>query len=319
MSKVSIDIKALLEAGAHFGHKTSRWHPKMAPYIHSEKGGSHIIDLNQTVAQLDLALDAVVDAASRGKQVLLVGTKRQAAPIIREAAKNSKMPYVTERWLGGMLTNFKTMTDRIKHLKKLEERMESGELANNYNKLEVQRFSEEIERLNHIFGGIRDMSGLPGVVFVTDIKIDKLAVKEARRSGVKVVAIVDSNNDPSEVDIAIPANDDAIRSIQLITNYITEAIAEGKAAPKPVAKVEKAEKKPAQAADDQSKSSKKVEKPKAKPAKTDAKATKPKVTKPKTKPAAKSTAKKAPAKPATKKTTKTTKKAPAKKSAKKEK
>src|SRR6202012_3879277 len=167
-----VDIKQLLEAGAHFGHKTSRWHPKMAPYIHSKRGGTHIIDLTKTVAGLDAALAFLTKTAADGKQVLLVGTKRQAQDIIKKAAEDTGMPFVTERWLGGMLTNWNTIGGRIKHLKDLEARMESGELANRYNKLEVQRFQEEIDELNRLYGGIKDMNSRPGAVFIVDIVHD---------------------------------------------------------------------------------------------------------------------------------------------------
>src|ERR1700761_8233319 len=164
-----VDIKQLLEAGAHFGHKTERWHPRMAPYIHSKRGGTHIIDLTKTVAALDEALAYVTKVAGDGKQILLVGTKRQAQPIVKQLAKDTTMPYVTERWLGGMLTNWNTIGGRVKHLKDLEARMASGELADKYSKLEVQRFQEEIDQMNVVYGGVKDMNSRPSLVFVTDI------------------------------------------------------------------------------------------------------------------------------------------------------
>lgn len=223
----AVDIKALLAAGAHFGHKTSRWHPKMAPYIHSKRAGSHIIDLTKTVEGLEKALPFLTSVAASGKQVLFVGTKRQAKDIVHKAAVEAKMPFVTERWMGGMLTNTQTVNARIKHLKLLETRMASGELANRYNKLEIQRFQEEIDSLNAKYGGIKDLNGQPGAVFVTDVTVDVNAVKEARRLNVPVVAITDTNADPSLVDYIIPANDDAIKSIQLIVDYVRQAVAEG--------------------------------------------------------------------------------------------
>jgi small subunit ribosomal protein S2 len=226
---VEVDIKALLEAGVHFGHKTSRWHPKMAPYIHSKRQDSHIIDLTKTVEALDVALPVITAAVAGGKQVLLVGTKRQAKDVVRTAAEKVGQPYVTERWMGGMLTNVATMVARIKHLKTLEKKMDSGELANRYNKLEVQRFQEEIDDLNKKYGGIKDLNGKPGVVFVTDIIEDVNAVREAKKLGVPVVAIADTNTDPGLVDYAIPANDDAIKSLQIIVDYVVAAIEEGKA------------------------------------------------------------------------------------------
>lgn len=226
---VKVDIKALLEAGVHFGHKTSRWHPKMAPYIHSKRQDSHIIDLTKTVEALETALPVVTESVKKGKQVLFVGTKRQAKDIVREVAENVGQPYVTERWMGGMLTNTTTMVARIKHLKGLEKKMDSGELANRYNKLEVQRFQEEIDDLNKRYGGIKDLSGNPGVVFVTDVMEDKNAVAEAKKLGVPVIAICDTNTDPSSVNYPIPANDDAIKSIKLIVDYVAAAVEEGKA------------------------------------------------------------------------------------------
>ena len=229
MAAVDVDIKKLLEAGAHFGHKTSRWHPKMAPYIHSKRGGSHIIDLTKTVSALDEALAFIQETASAGKQVLLVGTKRQAQDIVRAAAEETKMPFVTNRWLGGMLTNWNTIGGRVKHLKDLEARMESGELANKYNKLEIQRFQEEIDQLNTLYGGIKDMNSRPGVVFITDVVHDVNALREANKMNIPVVALVDTNADPSNVRYPIPCNDDAIKVIQLVVDYVKQAIESGKA------------------------------------------------------------------------------------------
>ena len=230
-----IDIKKLLEAGAHFGHQASRWHPKMAPYIHSKRDGSHIIDLTKTVEELEKALDFLTKTAASGKQILLVSTKRQAKDIVKEAAQNLKMPYVTERWLGGMLTNQNTIGSRIKQLKDLETRMASGELAAKYSKLEVQRLAEEIEAMNINYGGIKDMAAKPGAVFVVDVPNDIHAVREAKKLGIPVVALVDSNVDPSQVDYPIPSNDDATKTIQLMLDYVQQAIADGqtkvKAAP----------------------------------------------------------------------------------------
>lgn len=225
---VSVDIKELLSAGAHFGHNTSRWHPNMAPYIHSKRQGIHIIDLVKTVEALEKVLPLVSEAASKGKQILFVGTKRQAKDIVRSIAEEAGQPFVTERWMGGMLTNIATVTAQIKHLKQLESRMASGDLAKRYNKLEVQRFQEEIDALNLKYGGIKDLNGRPGLVFVSDILEDKNAVREAKKLGVPVVAIVDTNANPKDVDYPIPANDDAIRGLQLITSYIAAAVEEGK-------------------------------------------------------------------------------------------
>lgn len=231
-----VDIKKLLEAGAHFGHKTSRWHPKMAPYIHSKRGGSHVIDLTATVDKLEDALTFLEKTAAEGKQILLVGTKRQAKTIIKKAADDTGMPYVCERWVGGMMTNTATMNARMKYLKDLEQKMDSGALEAKYNKLEVQRFQEEINEMNFQYGGIKFMSGKPGAVFVVDILNEANAIKEAQKLKVPTVAIVDTNTDPTKISYPIPANDDAIKSIQLIVDYAVEAINAGKA------KVKKADK-----------------------------------------------------------------------------
>ncbi len=238
---VEVDIKKLLEAGAHFGHKTSRWHPKMAPYLHSKRGGTHIIDLTKTVEGLDAALAFLTSTAAAGKQVLFVGTKRQAQDIVKKAAIETGMPYVTERWLGGMLTNWNTIGGRIKHLVDLENKMASGELATKYNKLEIQRFQEEIDELNRLYGGIKELNSKPGAVFVIDIQDDVNAVREARKLGLPIVAIVDSNVDPTLVNYPIPANDDAIKSIQLIVDYVQAAVEAGKAKTK-TADVDKTDK-----------------------------------------------------------------------------
>lgn len=223
-----VDIKKLLEAGAHFGHKTSRWHPKMAPYIHSKRGGVHIIDLTKTVSATEEALQFIEDTVASGKQVMFVGTKRQAYDAMYEAAQATKMPYVVERWLGGMLTNKNTIGGRIKHLKDLEERLANGQLEAKFNKLEVQRFQEEIAEMNHNFGGIKNMAGKPGVLFVVDINEEVNAVREARRLKIPVVALVDTNTDPTLIDYPIPCNDDAIKAIKVITDYVVAAIETGR-------------------------------------------------------------------------------------------
>ena len=225
----NVDIKDLFEAGVHFGHKTSRWHPKMAPFIHSKRQDSHIINLEETVKALDKALPFISKVAGTGKQVLFVGTKKQAKEIVKAAADKVEMPYVTERWIGGMLTNVATVNAQIKKLKDLERRMASGELEKRYNKLEVQRFQEEIDLLNTKYGGIKNLNGRPGVVIVTDSIADENAIKEAKNLNVPVVALVDSNADPSKVDYAIPANDDSLRGLELLFSYFTEAVQTGKA------------------------------------------------------------------------------------------
>ena len=229
-----VDVKKLLESGAHFGHTTSRWHPKMAPYIHSKRAGNHIIDLTQTVTAIEEVLPVIEKTVASGRKVLLVGTKRQAKALVQKAAEDLGMPYVVNRWVGGMLTNTATMSGRIKHLKDLETKMESGELESRFNKLEVQRFQEEIDEMNVLYGGIKDMQGQPGLVYVTDVVADHLAVKEARRLGIPVVGVVDTNADPTLIDYVIPANDDALKAIQLILGYVVEAIEAGKAKQKAV-------------------------------------------------------------------------------------
>lgn len=229
MATVDVDIKKLLESGAHFGHKTSRWHPKMAPYIHSKRNGSHIIDLTKTVDGLNEALDFLSKTASEGKQVLFVATKHQAQEVVKSTAEELGMPYVTERWLGGMLTNWNTISAQIKTLKELEAKMESGELASKYNKLEVQRFQEQIDQMNSMYGGIKNMHARPGAVFIVDIVHDVNALREAKKLNLPVVALVDTNADPTEVNYPVPANDDAIKAITLIVEYVKQAVAQGKA------------------------------------------------------------------------------------------
>ena len=225
---VNVDMKALLEAGAHFGHKTSRWHPKMAPYIHSKRQDAHIINLEKTVDGLEAALPKITEIVKVGKKVLFVGTKKQMKDIVKEAADSVEMPYVTVRWVGGTLTNVTTVNRQIKKLKDLERRMESGELESRYSKLEVQRFQEEIDLLNERYGGIKDMTEQPAALIVIDANEDKNAIKEANMLNIPVFAITDTNVDPSNIDFVIPANDDAIRATKLILDYFVEAIKEGK-------------------------------------------------------------------------------------------
>lgn len=229
-TKVEVDIKALLSAGAHFGHKTSRWHPAMAPYIHSKRNGSHIIDLTKTVDKLEEALKYITQVSASGKQVLFVGTKRQAQPIVKQLAIDTNNPYVVERWAGGMLTNQNTIGGRIKYLKDLESKMDSGELAKKYNKLELQRFQEEIDEMNILYGGIKDMHARPGAVFVFDPTHDRNAVAEAKKLGLPIIAICDTNANPTDITYPIPSNDDAIKTLELIADYTKQAIEVGKAA-----------------------------------------------------------------------------------------
>ncbi len=224
-----VDIKALLEAGAHFGHKTSRWHPKMAPYIHSKRQGGHVINLEKTVEALDKALPELTKIAANGKKILFVGTKKQLKDITKAAAESVDMPYVTVRWVGGTLTNVETVNKQIKKLQDLERRMASGELEARYSKLEVQRYQEEIDLLNERYGGIKAMTEQPAAIIIVDAIQDKNAIKEANTLKIPVFAITDTNVDPSNIDYVIPANDDAIKSVELILNYMTSAIKEGEA------------------------------------------------------------------------------------------
>jgi len=225
----NIDMKALLESGAHFGHKTSRWHPKMAPYIHSKRQGGHIINLEKTVESLEKALPELTKIAMNGKKILFVGTKKQLKDITKAAAESVDMPYVTVRWVGGTLTNVETINKQIKKLHDLERRMASGELEMRYSKLEVQRFQEEIDLLNERYGGIKAMNEQPAAIVVVDAVQDKNAIKEANSLKLPVFAITDTNVDPTNIDYVIPANDDAIKAVQLILDYIVAAIKEGEA------------------------------------------------------------------------------------------
>lgn len=226
---VEVDIKALLESGAHFGHKTSRWHPKMAPYIHSKRQGGHIINLEKTVEALEKALPVLTEIAASGKKILFVGTKKQLKEVTKAAAESVNMPYVTVRWVGGTLTNVETVNKQIKKLHDLERRMSSGELEARYSKLEVQRYQEEIDLLNERYGGIKEMHERPAAIIVVDACEDKNAIKEAKSLNIPVFAIADTNVDPTNIDYVIPANDDAIKSVQLLLDYFVAAIKEGEA------------------------------------------------------------------------------------------
>jgi small subunit ribosomal protein S2 len=219
-------LKALLEAGVHFGHQAKRWNPKMKPYIFTARNGIHIIDLQQTVPLLSTALAFVEDVTSRGGKVLFVGTKKQAQDVVEREAKRSGQFYVNRRWLGGTLTNFVTIRNRLRYLKQLQ-----GELARHefdlLPKQEAAGKVAELERLERTLGGMRDMSQLPAAIFIIDPKREQLAVHEARRLGIPVIAVVDTNCDPDDADYLIPANDDAIRSVRLLAASIADAAIEG--------------------------------------------------------------------------------------------
>ena len=225
---VQVDIKQLLEAGVHFGHKTSRWHPKMAPYIHSKRQDAHIIDLTKTVEGLEKALPFLTATAAAGKPILFVATKKHSKDAVRQVAEELGQPYVTERWLGGTLTNVATVSAQVKKLNDLERNMASGAFEKKYNKLELQRFQEEIDELTKKYGGVKDLSGKPGALFLIDVIGDTNAIKEAKNLGVPVVAVVDTNANPSEIDYVIPGNDDAIKGIELILSYVKQAVEAGK-------------------------------------------------------------------------------------------
>jgi len=220
-----ISMKQLLEAGVHFGHQTRRWNPKMAEYIFTERNGIYIIDLQKTVRKVDEAYRFVRDLVASGEKILFVGTKKQAQETIKEEAERCGMFYVNQRWLGGMLTNFKTIASRIARLEEIE-RMEEDGSFDVLPKKEVIELRKEQERLNRFLGGIRGMKSLPGALFVVDPRKERIAVAEAHKLGIPIVAIVDTNCDPDEVDYIIPGNDDAIRAVKLLTNVIANAAIE---------------------------------------------------------------------------------------------
>jgi len=229
-----VSMKQLLETGVHFGHRTRRWNPKMARYIYTERNGVHIIDLQQTVKALEITYALVRDIVAQGNKVMFVGTKRQAQESIRQEATRCNMPYVNQRWLGGTLTNWRTIKERIDHLKDLEMRREAGEFDLLTKKESLMR-DREIEKLNARLGGIRDMENLPGAIFIIDVKKEETAILEADRLGIPIVAVVDTNCDPDRIDYVIPANDDAIRAIRLMTSKMADAVLEGLALRKEMA------------------------------------------------------------------------------------
>lgn len=218
-------MKQLLEAGVHFGHQTRRWNPKMAPYIFTERNGIYIIDLQKTVKKIDEAYAFMKEVATTGRPVLFVGTKKQAQAAISDEAKRCGMFYVNERWLGGMLTNYKTISSRIKRLNDIKT-METDGTFDALTKKEVIKLRLELERLEKFLGGIKDMKGMPAALFVVDPKKERIAIKEARILGIPIIGIVDTNCDPDDVDYIIPANDDAIRAVKLIAGRMADAIIE---------------------------------------------------------------------------------------------
>ncbi len=220
-------IKQLLEAGAHFGHQTGRWHPRMKSYIFTKRNGIHIIDLEQTVVMLEKACDFIQQVAAEGGIILFVGTKKQAQESIEEEAKRCDMYYVNQRWLGGVLTNFATIQARIDYLVRLEDQQTRGEFSR-LPKKEALKLGEEISRLNRQMGGFKEMTSLPSALFIVDPTKERIALAEAKRIGIPVVAIVDTNCNPDDIDHPIPANDDAIRAIRLICGKVADSIIEGR-------------------------------------------------------------------------------------------
>ena len=222
-----VSMKQLLEAGVHFGHQTRRWNPKMKEYIFTERNGIYIIDLQKTVKLVEKAYNVVKEISADGGEILFVGTKKQAQESIENEAKRCEMHYVSQRWLGGMLTNYKTIRKRIDRLHELNKMEEDG-IFEVLPKKEVIQLNHERERLEKFLGGIKNMNGIPDAIFIVDPRKEKIAVNEARKLGIPVIAIVDTNCDPDEIDYVIPGNDDAIRAVKLITKIIADAVIEGK-------------------------------------------------------------------------------------------
>jgi small subunit ribosomal protein S2 len=221
-----VSMKALLETGVHFGHRTRRWNPKMKPYIFTERNGVHIIDLQQTIAALGKSYELIQSAVAAGGTVLLVGTKRQSQETIAQEAQRCGMPYVNQRWLGGTLTNWRTIRQRIDYLLNLEARRDRGDFER-LTKKEAMGLQRQIEKLNNRLGGIKEMRDLPDLLYVVDVRREATAVAEANKLDIPIIAIVDTNCDPDPIDYVIPANDDAIRAIKLITSKVADAVLEG--------------------------------------------------------------------------------------------
>ncbi len=221
-----VSVRSLLEAGAHFGHQTKRWNPKMRAFIFTARNGIHIIDLQKTVAGLTQAYNFIIDTVASGQKILFVGTKKQAQEVIIEEATRSNQLYITQRWLGGTLTNFTTIRKRLRYLADLEAQRDRGDFAR-LTKAEALKLDEEISKLNRVFGGIKTMDRLPGALFIVDPREEEIAVREARKIDIPVVAMVDTNCNPDTIDFVIPCNDDAIRSIKLITQKVADAVIEG--------------------------------------------------------------------------------------------
>lgn len=238
-----LSLLDLLQSGAHFGHKTSRWNPKMKPYIFTTRNDIHILDLEKTKRGLVKAANAAAEVVSKGGTVLFIGTKRQARDIVKKYALEATMPFVNVRWLGGTFTNFKTIQKTVRKLEKLNDLKASGELETRYTKKERLLIEREIEKLEKLFEGIKGMRKIPEAVFIADVNYDDIALTEARKAGVKIIAIADSNSNPENIDYVIPCNDDATQALELVVGYVAQAIKEAKAtqvstAPAPEAKAE---------------------------------------------------------------------------------
>lgn len=223
----TLTVKDLLEAGIHFGHLSKRWNPKMAPFIYGKKNGVYIIDVEKTLERLKIAYEAVRRTAEKGDDVLFVGRKQQAKPIIEEEANRCKALYVTERWVGGLLTNFSVVSSRIARYLELERKFQEKDFKNLGNK-EIRKLEREFVKLEKIYKGLREMERLPGIIYVVDVRMEKTPILEAKRVGIPVVALVDTDGDPTLVDYPIPGNDDAMRSIKLVTSKIADAVIEGR-------------------------------------------------------------------------------------------
>jgi small subunit ribosomal protein S2 len=227
INSLNVELTDLLEAGCHFGHQARRWNPNMKKYIYTERDGVHIFDLTKTKTGLEAACEYIYDLAKRGGQLLMIGTKRQAKPIVKEESINAGLPYVTERWLGGTITNWDEIKKRIDKLMEMRQKLEAGEYKK-YTKKENVLLKREIARLERFFGGLTGLTKLPEAVFIVDVQRETTAVTEARMAKIKIVALVDSNADPDKVDYVIPANDDAVRSIKLLVSAIAKAYVEGR-------------------------------------------------------------------------------------------
>ena len=227
MSDQKTVMREMLANAVHFGHRSSKWNPKVAPYIFTTKNGVHVFDLNKTYSGLMEACEFLTNAAAAGKTVLFVSTKQQSTELLKQEAEKCGMPYVTKKWIPGLLTNFKTIRSRVKYMQKLQEEKETGEFEK-YTKKEATNFNKEIEKLETALGGVASLERMPDIVFVLDVCRDNIAIKEAQKTGVKVVAVVDSNADPDGIDYVIPGNDDAIKSINYLVKKLSDAIQEGR-------------------------------------------------------------------------------------------